>query len=172
MSLAWKRDRRGGSSGLPLYLGTGRPRAMTQKSSLTRTIFQLSSSSLVCSCNVSSIKHSISTGQESENSCNLAQFILMQDAAGTQINVTKIHTVFIAFLSSEHKSSTVGVVWKVPAYVWRFRLSLFHRSLDETQIVVSRKLGKIIVHWKSDDLKTLKGVLGGERAALTCNSLS
>lgn len=56
-SLAWKRERRGGSSGFPLYLGTGRPRAMTRKSSLTRTIFQLSSSSMVCSCNVSDSCH-------------------------------------------------------------------------------------------------------------------
>lgn len=49
MSRAWKRDRSGGSSGFPVYLGTGSPRAITRKSSLTRTIFQESSSSLVCS---------------------------------------------------------------------------------------------------------------------------
>lgn len=51
MSLAWKRERRGGSRGLPLNFGTGSPRAITRKSSLTRTIFQLSNSSLLCSCN-------------------------------------------------------------------------------------------------------------------------
>lgn len=56
MSLAWKRERSGGSRGLPLYLGTGSPRAMTRKSSLTRMIFQLSSSSLVCSCQTATSK--------------------------------------------------------------------------------------------------------------------
>lgn len=36
MSLAWKRDLNGGSSGAPRYLGTGNPKAITRKSSETR----------------------------------------------------------------------------------------------------------------------------------------
>jgi len=43
-SRAWKRERSGGSSGLPTYLGTGRPSAMTRKRSLTRTSFHASNS--------------------------------------------------------------------------------------------------------------------------------
>lgn len=45
MSLAWNLERRGGSRGLPVYRGIGRPKAMTLKSSLTRTIFHFWSSS-------------------------------------------------------------------------------------------------------------------------------
>jgi len=36
-SLAWNRDRNGGSKGFPRYRGTGIPSAITLKSSLTRT---------------------------------------------------------------------------------------------------------------------------------------
>ncbi len=47
--LTWNLDLRGGSRGFPTYLGTGSPRAITRKSSLTRTNCQRSSSSFPCS---------------------------------------------------------------------------------------------------------------------------